>query len=382
MRIFQVFESTANIAIQGNHTWYRNFFEPLVEMGHDVFFFSAEEGRRARERNDASARFAFSEKLLNVYQREHLKKPFDLFFSYIADGMLEPGIISHIKKYGVPTCNFSCNNTHQFYLVKNISKFFDYNLHSERDAREKFLSVGANPLWWPMASNPKYFKPYKLIRTIPVSFSGANYALRARYVSYLLDNGVDVHVYGPTWCYGARTPFRALAKRYIYMTKALIAHEYDTQARFSALLAENDFNRRLYAHYPNNLHPPISDEELIALYSRSHISLGFLEVHENHDSSKNVRRHLHLREFEAPMCGALHCTGYMDELTELFEPDKEMIVYRNEAEMLDKIIFYLSNPNLADAIRTAGHRRAISDHTSQSRFKSLFTTLGLKNDIY
>jgi spore maturation protein CgeB len=72
----------------------------------------------------------------------------------------------------------------------------------------------------------------------------------------------------------------------------------------------------------------------------------------------------------------------MDELTELFEPDKEMIVYRNEAEMLDKIIFYLSNPNLADAIRTAGHRRAISDHTSQSRFKSLFTTLGLKNDIY
>ena len=29
-------------------------------------------------------------------------------------------------------------------------------------------SIGANPLWWPMASIPKYFKPIDVPRTIPV----------------------------------------------------------------------------------------------------------------------------------------------------------------------------------------------------------------------
>jgi len=346
-------------------------------MGHDVVLFSAEKGRWAMQREDRKARTIFSQKLLDNFRREHARKPFDLFFAYLMDGMVDSGGIDEIRRAGVPTCNFSCNNAHQFYLVDELSPHFDYNLHSEKDAREKFLAIGANPLWWPMASNPKYFKPIDVPRTIAISFVGANYALRARYISHLLENGIDAHAYGPGWQWGARTPWRSTVKRYLLLVHSFMTISREAQARASAGLAEHDFRRSLSVRFPNNVHAPVSDEELILLYSRSHISLGFLEVHDHHDPSKTVTRHLHLREFEAPMCGALYFTGYTDELAGFYEPDKEVIVYHNEQELVDKVRYYLAHRDQAERVRQAGHRRALAEHTCTARFCKLFTQLGL-----
>lgn len=379
MRIFQVLRATANVAVPDNQTWHRNLYEPLLEMGHDVILFSSAEGKRAMQRNDSEARAAFSQNLLDLFGKEHDKRPFDLFFAYLMDGMVDPGAIDEIRKTGVPTCNFSCNNAHQFYLVGEISPHFDYNLHSERDAQEKFLAIGANPLWWPMASNPKYFRPSNVPRTVDVSFVGANYALRARYITHLLENGVDAHAYGPRWQQGARTRWRSLVRRYILLGQAMLATSPERQARASGSLADHDFRRTLSQRFPNHLHPPVSDDELIALYSRSNISLGFLEVYDRHDSSRPITQHLHLREFEAPMSGALYCTGYMDELAEFFEPDKEILVYRNQHELLDKVRYYLAHPAEAERIRQAGRARALRDHTYHGRFQTLFREIGLEN---
>jgi len=379
MRIFQVLEGSTNAAIPGNQTWYRNLYEPLIEMGHEVVLFDPREGRLAMQRNDSQARAAFSQKLLETFRREHARKSFALFFAYLMDGMVEPAAFDEIRKSGVPTCNFSCNNTHQFDLVDELSPHFDYNLHSEKDTREKFLAIGANPLWWPMASNPKYFKPLDVPRTVQVSFVGANYALRARYIANLLENGIDTHAYGPHWVGGARTHWRSIVKHYVLLGRALIAGKSASQSTASAQLAEHDFQRDLSARFPANLHAPITDDELIALYSRSHISLGFLEVYDRHDPSRTVKQHLHLREFEAPMSGALYCTGYMDELAEMFEPDKEVLTYRNQHEMLDKVRYYLGHPNAAVKIRQAGQSRALRDHTYQRRFQQLFHELDLSS---
>jgi hypothetical protein len=377
LRIFQAIEAATSGLVPGSQAWRRNLYEPLVEMGHDVVLSSTREGRFAAVRKDARARARFSQKLTDSFQREHVRKPFDLFFAYLSDGMVDAGAIDEVRKTGVPTCNFSCNNAHQFYLVDELSPHFDYNLHSEKDAREKFLAVGARPLWWPMASNPTYYRPYDLPRTIGVSFVGANYALRARYIASLLENGVDAHAYGPGWQWGSRTRGRAIAKRYVLALRSLAALTPEAQFRASAELAEQDLRRRLSARFPTNVHATISDEELIQLYSRSHISLGFLEVHDRHDASKAVVRHLHLREFEAPMCRALYCTGYMDELAELFEPDKEVVVYRNEQELLEKVRYFLAHDAEAEKIREAGHARALRCHTYHHRFRALFEVLGL-----
>jgi hypothetical protein len=378
MRIFQVIEATANNSVPENRTWYRNLYEPLVEMGHDVVLFPADEGRRAMAQRDSLLQARFSQKLLESFRKNHAKRPFDLFFAYLIDGMVDPAVVDEIRRTGVMACNFSCNNAHQFHLVQQLSPHFDFNLHSERDAREKFLAIGATPLWWPMASNPRYFKPRQVARSIDVSFVGANYALRAQYVAHLLKNKVDVHAFGPRWKNPARTRIRAMAKHYRLLWQTLTAVLPESQAVASSVLADYDMRRALSTQFPDNLHPPVTDDELITLYSRSRISLGFLEVYDQHDPGRKVVRHLHLREFEAPMSGALYCTGYMDELAELFEPDKEIIVYNSQHELLDKIRYYLLHPDQAEKIRWAGHMRALRDHTYHHRFQRLFCELGLE----
>ena len=381
MRIFQVIEASTNPGVSNNRTWYRNLYEPLIEMGHDVVLFQAEDGRKAMAGGDEGLRSAFSEKLLGQFRKEHEKKPFDVFFAYLMDGMIEPSVIDEIRKTGVPTCNFSCNNSHQFYLVDELSPHFDYNLHSEKDARNKFLAIGANPLWWPMASNPKYFKPMDVPRTVQASFVGANYALRARYIEHLLKNGEDVHAYGPGWVYGSATRWRSIAKHYKLLLTACAAFTPQAQYSASANLADHDLRRSLGARFPDNVHLPVSDDELIALYSRSHISLGFMEVYDQHDASQTVTQHLHLREFEAPMSGALYCTGFTSELAEMFEPDKEVLVYRSQHELLDKVRYYLAHPGEAEKVRQAGMVRALSEHTYHKRFKDLFSHIGLKEGV-
>lgn len=376
MRIFQVIESSANPAIPGNRTWYRNLYEPLVELGHDVVLFFADEGRLAMRSKNPEQRSIFSQKLLDTFHAEHLKSPFSLFFAYLMDGMVEPSVIDEIRQAGVVSCNFSCNNVHQFDLVDELSLHFDYNLHAEKNVKEKFLNIGATPVWWPMASNPKYFKPTDVPRTIEASFVGADYALRSFYIAHLLENGIDVQAYGPGWAYKT-SKLRAFAKRNLLLFNAISAIGLQQRRVASAKLLDHDSSQYFHERFSKSMHPPVSDDELIALYSRSHISLGFLEVYDSHDSSKPVIQHLHLREFEAPMSGALYCTGYTDELAEMFEPDKEVLIYRSQHELLDKVNYYLKHPEKSAQVRLAGRKRALDEHTYHMRFKQLFKILGL-----
>ena len=150
-----------------------------------------------------------------------------------------------------------------------------------------------------------------------------------------------------------------------------MARSAQAQYAASAQLADHDFRRSLAALFPDNVNPPVSDEALIALYSRSHVSLGFLEVYDQHDPSRTVKRHLHLREFEAPMSGALYCTGYTDELAEMFEPDKEVVVYRNQYELLDKVRYYLDHPRQAERMRQSGDQRAACGSDGRHRRASV-----------
>ena len=382
MRIFQVLAARATSGFSEGQTWLRNLHEPLVEMGHEVFLLRAEEGRRAMEHRDATARAVFSQKLLDAFRREHAAKPFDLFVSYLMDGMVEPGAIDEIRKTGVPTCNFSCNNAHQFYLVEKLSPHFDYNLHSEKDAADKFRSIGACPVWFPMAANPKYYHPYNVPRTLDVAFVGQCYARRSYYVWNLLENGVDVQVYGPGWLLKANKLLlhRSVrwARRAKLLLNALVAHSPVERHQCSARVVDMDLRNHLRWKYAAHLHYPIPDDEMIRKYSESKISLGFLEVYDQHNPAAVVRQHLHLREFEAPMSGALYFTNWCNELADFYEPDKEVVIYRNEHELLDKIRYYLNHPAEAELVRRAGHRRALANHTYQKRFRDLFAKLGME----
>jgi spore maturation protein CgeB len=64
-------------------------------------------------------------------------------------------------------------------------------------------------------------------------------------------------------------------------------------------------------------------------------------------------------------------------LAEFFEPGKEVLVWRNRHELLEKTQYYAKHPEAGDKIRAAGRKRALTCHTYEHRFEQLFTVIGL-----
>jgi len=74
-----------------------------------------------------------------------------------------------------------------------------------------------------------------------------------------------------------------------------------------------------------------------------------------------------MRMYEATGCGALLVTDYKDNLNELFEIDKEVIAYSSAEECIDKVRYFLRNPDKAEKIARAGQDRTLRDHTYTKR---------------
>ena len=383
MRIFLTLHPSTNLSVPGSMTWYHNLYEPLLDLGHDVVLLRMDEVAKKHDVQFRSKKFKElnSIELISVFRKEHTIKPFDLFFSYITDLDVEEEVIKSIKSIGVPMANFSCNNTHQFFLIEKISPFFDYNLHSEKDADIRLRAIGANPVWFPMAANPKYYFPYEGAFKYDVSFIGAAYAKRVFYVNQLVQNNISIDCFGPNWLinkpYTKLKKIKKEAERIKWLLEALFSLSISKRSNLSSGIYQYDLLVNLRKSNAGRFHYPVSDKEMVSIFNRSKINLGFLEVYSDR-SQQTVQQHLHLREFEVPMSRGLYLTNYSDELAEFYEPGKEVIMFHNEHELLDKVKFFLQHPNDAEKIRNAGYLRASGCHTYQQRLTDLFGKLNLK----
>jgi len=373
MRIFLASHSSANtLSLRSSRIWYVNFTLTLEQMGIQLLLpsFDVTEQHLAcvygkSDRMPADARAYYSERLWEDVLAAHKTKGVDLFFSYYYSASIEPGVIDRIRELGIPTVNFYCNSIHQFHLVREIAPHFDHCMFPEREAESSYLAVGANPVHIQMAANPQFYKPYPAPHEYAVTFVGQKYLNREDYVRYLFDNGIDVRVWGPGWQSQAGpqaglSPYRR-ARRLMGTLKRHLLGRQKSQS--------------LHQFPQDRCGPPLSDEELIKMYSRSRISLGFSEV--QHRQTGEIKRHIRLRDFEAPMSGALYLTGYQEELAEYYEIGNEITCYDTKEELLDKVRYYLLHESEAERVREAGLRRARRDHTWKNRFCQLFEAIGL-----
>lgn len=384
MRIFLVLWPSGNSGLSNSMTWYNNIYEPLIDLGHEVFLFRLDEFAKKNKLSIRSKKYKelLSEVLYKTYKELSAVKSFDLFFSYLTINDIEEECIKLISKMGTPTANFSCNNTHQFHLVEKLAPYFSYNLYSEKNASYKFSLINANAVWFQMAANPKYYYPMNTKKIYDVSFLGANYARRPNYIHFLLSNNIDVQCFGPNWrikqsFYKLRKIYKEIT-RIKKITKSLFQISSSERYISSSEINSYDLSKLLWKKFNNNMHWPIEDTSINQLFNQSTINLGFTEVFsENNLPGSIISTHLHLREFEVPMSGNFYITKYSEELEEFFEPGKEIEIYRDEFELLDKIIFYLKHKNLLNKISYRGYERAINDHTYQKRLNTLFKNLNL-----
>lgn len=383
MRIFYAVVRSPNLLdLQQSNIWYNNLYAPLVELAHEVVEFEYEMAPLLIHADPAVAgnrafveehRPKLVEELLQQVREALNHKPVDVFFSYFYNSCATPDVIREIGSWGIVTVNFFCNNVHQFRLVSEIAPAYDYCMVPERVAPSKYRSVGANPIHIQMAANPRIYKPYPLPREFDVTFVGQRYANRPSIIDYLLRQGIEVRVWGPGWTPGpvggdSGSTWKKTQNLWGKVRKSGLRLPLKVIRR----LALSPMERRLRTIAG----PPLSDEEMVKMYSRSKISLGFSVVSEAVGEGE-ANAHLRLRDFEAPMSGALYATGYTEELADYFESDKEVIVYCTKEELADKVQYYLTHPTEADRVREAALRRARSEHTWTKRFEQLFREIGL-----
>jgi hypothetical protein len=290
VRIFLVLDRSPNPSFASN-LWKWNLHDPLVDLGHDVVLWDG--GIQPLFDVDPKSaacvplRAKFSADFLLAVADAHRARPLDLVLTYVSDSHLEPAAIEQVHQNIAPIVNFFCNNVHQFHLVERTARYFDRCLVPEAEAIPKYRRAGATPIFWPMAANPKYYRPIDTPLRYDATFAGQRYADRGSLVLPLLEGGVTADAFGQSWLPGAggggeNAPRGGALARSL----SLLA-----SGRNPLRAARDTMDwKKLSTGHAAHLHGPVSDEDYVRLYSESRISLGFSIVGRSPRSSRPPAR--------------------------------------------------------------------------------------------
>src|SRR5262249_46661122 len=156
--------------------------------------------------------------------------------------------------------------------------------------------IGANPVWFQMAANPKYYYPVQAATKYDVSFVGSAYAKRIHYVNQLISDGINVDCFGPNW--RINKPFSGLKflkkelNRFSETIWLAFMTAVDKRYFLSSKIQYYDALRFLRKRNAAYCHYPVTDEQMVDIFNRTKINLGFLEVFsEDNRPQKSVYQH-------------------------------------------------------------------------------------------
>ena len=346
--------------------WDNQFLGPLADLGHEIVRFDYDWGETyvhldtenpghlnfiAQHRPKATA------ELLRQIKAAHAEKPIDLLFSYFYDAVVLPEAIDEIKALGIKTVNWYANGSYQIHLVRAISPRYDWCLVPEKFRIKDYEAMGAHPIYCQEAANPAVNKPYALPADYEVTFVGQAYGDRPAYVKFLRDAGIDVRVWGAKWLDYAVPSLPRKMWRWGRWKMGI--------------------SKKMIETFPAGiLGGPLSDLEMVQMYSRSKINLGFSTCGDTHLTHERILQ-VRLRDFEVPMSGGFYMVEYMEELEEFFEIGKEIVCYTGPQDLADKIKYYLAHDDERTQIQQAGYARCLKDHTWQTRLTAAFQQMGI-----
>lgn len=389
MRIFYVGQVSPQPNSLSSRIWEINILQAL-RASHEVVlpthYINTFDVEKNTDFNEAEFLRTNSEALLSEIRTAHSEKKIDLFLSYFYSTNIDPAVLLQIHDLGIVTMNMYFNALHQFELVKDIAPLFDFCLVPEKEAMERYRDIGAHPIRFPMAANPAFYTPQNLPKEFDVVFIGSRYLNRESYASYLYQHGIDVHVFGPDWLAPATSPEPQKVqprKRVLWKIKSILRLlRQGSLDEIFWVIGRNlkEITSRLHSAKlpPSNIHPGLTDEEMVKMYSRAKIILNFSEtmIFDSKHRGK-VRNIIKLRDFEVPMSGGFAITGCQEELHEYYRVGSEIICYRNKQDLLKKVQYYLAHEEEREAISRAGHERALHSHTWEKRFAEAFSEAGL-----
>jgi len=116
--------------------------------------------------------------------------------------------------------------------------------------------------------------------------------------------------------------------------------------------------------YPDRCHPSVMGRNMYNVLHQSRITF---DKHADAGCG-NVGN---MRMFEATGVGTCLLTDNGSNMQDLFEPDKEVVVYSSIDDAVEKVTYLLDHPGEAEQIAKAGQTRTLKDHTIMNRCQQI-----------
>lgn len=330
-----------------------NFYETLSKLpGFEVVYFPYERSLEVgREKMNAE--------LKELVNRE---KPDILFAAMFTDELKKEVIGDISKNTGCQTIAWFCDDVWRF---DNYSKYwapyFNWVVTADSHAPEKYNKLGyKNVIKSQFACNNFVYKPLDLPKIYDITFVGQRYGNRKKIIKEIKKSGIRIECWGKGW--------------------------------------------------PNGR---VSQEEMIKIFSQSNINLNltkssgslnlrslagiFLKKSEGKIKIVSPRfwivnlksaldrgkEQIKGRNFEILGCKGFLITGDADNLQDYYQDGKEIIIYKNNKDLIEKIKYYLENEKERERedIALAGYKRTIAEHTYEKRFEEIFKIAGFKKNV-
>lgn len=368
MKIFYFFKELNTPMYQ----WQRiHFIDELERNGHQFVTFNPLDYASMDEAN---------EKVLHVIRKE---KGLGLFLACDDSDVIYKETVDAIKGLGIPTCLICWDNLELPYKQKEIAPFFDVVWLTSVETKYLFEKWGCrNIVFATYAANPYRFVPVWNNFFPVVGFIGSPYGSRVNKLNDLLWAKVNCRVYSDAlFRKGYNTSVGGVHKIDIcdIGVKAFRYLRFPIGRKVLYSTIKNKFMSKAHLDVDSpylSAHHSVSDNEMVELYGDFALSLNITELRDTY-ICKNPIHKVHLRTFEIPMSGGLEFASYTDEIASYFEEDKEIVLYKNRDEMVDKARFYLNptNAGLVRQMKMKAHKRAMQEHTWTNRFNSVFSVL-------
>jgi spore maturation protein CgeB len=307
-----------------------NFFSALQGMGHELIRFDfmarkRELGKRAMRRE-----------LIDVAESCSPDVCFFVLFGPELDGdtVREVG-----RRSGAPTVNWFADDHWRFRgFTDRLGPAFDWCVTTDEDSLPRYADAGiSNVILSQWACNRYVYEPTPSHSTRGVTFVGRAHSDRPEIVQRAREAGFDVECWGRGW--------------------------------------------------PNGR---VSTSEMVDIFSTSTINLNLANSSKHplwrvlagrmlgYGGSFGERPpQIKGRTFEIPGCGGFQLTEYVPHLERYFELEREVSVYRTTEDLIERIAYWINNPEERRDVAAAGYRRVMAEHTYDHRFASIFASMGL-----
>jgi hypothetical protein len=302
---------------------------PLSELARNFDCVTYDFGSIARrvETGDIVLRAHLQKEILEAFYRAHAQKPFDIAWFSATNIFVAPQTLQEIRRAGVPVVVLNLDEKH-LYLEKPLGLpngqkpligSVDVHLTNSLECVRWYMAEGAAAYFFPQGVDPEWAKPLDLPKKYDVSFLGAAYGVRRRFIESLQLQGIKVACFGRNW-----------------------------GTRF------------------------VSDDEKIEIFNQSVINLGMGGT--GHSERQTCIKG---RDIEVPGSGNVLLTTFDCELARLWTISREVLCYFNEIDAAEQIRYYLSRPAEVAAIGHAARQRALQEHTWTERMEGLLRWMGI-----